>query len=81
MSSDHLTYRGPGGVPRSTPHSPRAIHPLLARAYDLWESLPDDLPLGTYTRILTGTNECLEAGDRAALESLYATARVMAVAA
>lgn len=80
MSSDNLTYLGGGHSPAHTPDTPQGTPPLLARAYDLWEALPDDLPDYVYARILDGTNECLEAGDAPGLESLYAMGTMLAVA-
>ncbi len=56
-------------------------HPLLARVWDLWEALPNDLPESVYLRVLDGTNQYLEASDAIALELLYASAVPMGVAA
>jgi len=47
------------------------VSPLLLRAYDLWEALPENLAADTYARILASTNQFLELGDALALELLY----------
>ena len=74
MLRSNLTYLGGGHSPAHAPDSPGTVHPLLARAYDLWEALPDDLDAATYARVLDGTNAYLESGDAIALELLYASA-------
>ena len=81
----HTQYTGDPPGHATLPAISRAgsiVSPLLLRAYDLWEALPETLAADTYARILESTNQYLEAGDAIALELLYAsaTSRVLVAA-